>query len=98
MSLATQDRRRVLLTGTALYLSDVLATSYNAVKDTAVYPGDQVAVFGAGPIGQMAGVFALGEGAKVGLYAWRPGQGAPMRSPADLALQAYYSPLLLVSG
>ncbi|KAI9150382.1 S-(hydroxymethyl)glutathione dehydrogenase [Paramyrothecium foliicola] len=47
-----------------LYLSDVLATSYNAVKDTAVYPDDVVAVFGAGPIGQMAGVFALGEGAK----------------------------------
>jgi len=47
----------------ALYLSDVLATSYNAVKDTAVYPKDQVAIFGAGPIGQMAGVFALGEGA-----------------------------------
>ncbi|KAG4217468.1 hypothetical protein PC116_g34051, partial [Phytophthora cactorum] len=34
----------------ALYLSDVLATSYNAVHDTAVYPGDQVAIFGAGPI------------------------------------------------
>ncbi|ERS95639.1 hypothetical protein HMPREF1624_07713 [Sporothrix schenckii ATCC 58251] len=48
----------------ALYLSDVLATSYNAVKDTAVYPNDQVAIFGAGPIGQMAGVFALNEGAK----------------------------------
>lgn len=47
----------------ALYLSDVLATSYNAVKDTAVYEKDQVAIFGAGPIGQMAGVFALGEGA-----------------------------------
>ncbi|KFA81965.1 hypothetical protein S40288_04383 [Stachybotrys chartarum IBT 40288] len=48
----------------ALYLSDVLATSYHGVKDTAVYPGDEVAIFGAGPIGQMAGVFALGEGAK----------------------------------
>jgi threonine dehydrogenase-like Zn-dependent dehydrogenase len=48
----------------ALYLSDVLATSYNCVKDTAVYPNDEVAIFGAGPIGQMAGVFALGEGAK----------------------------------
>ncbi|CAK7228763.1 hypothetical protein SEUCBS140593_007021 [Sporothrix eucalyptigena] len=48
----------------ALYLSDVLATSYNAVKDTAVYPDDQVAIFGAGPIGHMAGVFALNEGAK----------------------------------
>ncbi|KAI0197919.1 GroES-like protein [Astrocystis sublimbata] len=47
----------------ALYLSDVLATSYNAVHDTAVYPGDQVAVFGAGPIGQMAGVFAAKAGA-----------------------------------
>jgi len=33
------------------------------VKDTAVYPNDQVAIFGAGPIGQMAGVYALGEGA-----------------------------------
>ncbi|KIH90984.1 hypothetical protein SPBR_00525 [Sporothrix brasiliensis 5110] len=48
----------------ALYLSDVLATSYNAVKDTAVYPDDQVAIFGGGPIGQMAGIFALNEGAK----------------------------------
>jgi len=47
-----------------LFLSDVLATSYNAVKDTAVYPDDTVAIFGAGPIGQMAGVFALKEGAK----------------------------------
>lgn len=48
---------------TALYLSDVLCTSYHAVKDTAVYQGDEVAIFGAGPIGQMAGVFALEEGA-----------------------------------
>ncbi|KAI1204420.1 GroES-like protein [Annulohypoxylon truncatum] len=47
----------------ALYLSDVLATSYNAVHDTAVYPGDQVAIFGAGPIGQMAGIFAVKAGA-----------------------------------
>ncbi|KAI0846959.1 GroES-like protein [Daldinia vernicosa] len=47
----------------ALYLSDVLATSYNAVHDTAVYPGDQVAIFGAGPIGQMAGTFAIKAGA-----------------------------------
>jgi threonine dehydrogenase-like Zn-dependent dehydrogenase len=51
------------LTPIALYLSDVLSTSYNAVKDTAVYPNDQVAIFGAGPIGQMAGIFALREGA-----------------------------------
>lgn len=47
----------------ALWLSDVLPTAYNAVKDTAVYPGDVVAIFGAGPVGQMAGVFAVGEGA-----------------------------------
>jgi len=47
----------------ALFLSDVLPTAYNAVKDTAVYPNDSVAIFGAGPIGQMAGVYALGEGA-----------------------------------
>jgi threonine dehydrogenase-like Zn-dependent dehydrogenase len=30
----------------ALYLSDVLCTSYNAVVDTAVYKGDVVAIFG----------------------------------------------------
>jgi threonine dehydrogenase-like Zn-dependent dehydrogenase len=48
----------------ALYLSDVLVTSYNCVKDTAVYEGDDVAIFGAGPIGHMAGVFAVREGAK----------------------------------
>lgn len=47
----------------ALYLSDVLATSYNCVKDTAVYKGDAVAIWGAGPIGQMAGIFAVNEGA-----------------------------------
>jgi len=28
-----------------------------------VYPNDQVAIFGAGPIGQMAGIFAVNEGA-----------------------------------
>jgi len=47
----------------ALYLSDTLPTAYNAVKDTAVYPDDQVAIFGAGSIGQMAASYALGEGA-----------------------------------
>ena len=47
----------------ALYLSDVLATSYNAVHDTAVHPDDNVAVFGAGPVGQMAGVFAAAASA-----------------------------------
>jgi len=47
----------------ALYLSDTLPTAYNAVKDTAVYPNDRVAIFGAGSIGQMAGFYAIGEGA-----------------------------------
>jgi threonine dehydrogenase-like Zn-dependent dehydrogenase len=31
-----------------LYLSDVLATSWNCVVDTAVYKGDVVAIWGAG--------------------------------------------------
>src|ERR1700712_5425219 len=47
----------------ALYLSDVLCTSYNCVKDTAVYKGDNVAIFGCGPVGQMCGIFAVMEGA-----------------------------------
>ncbi|ATY67142.1 S-(hydroxymethyl)glutathione dehydrogenase [Cordyceps militaris] len=47
-----------------LFLSDVLATSYHCVVDTGVEKDDSVAIFGAGPIGQMAGVFALEQGAK----------------------------------
>lgn len=47
----------------ALYLSDVLCTSYHCVVDTGVEKGDSVAIFGAGPIGQMAGAFALDKGA-----------------------------------
>lgn len=46
-----------------MFLSDVLATSYHCVVDTGVEKGDSVAIFGAGPIGQMAGVFALEKGA-----------------------------------
>lgn len=56
----------------ALYLSDVLATSYNCVKDTAVYKGDEVAIWGAGPIGQMAGVFAVNEGASKVIFVDEP--------------------------
>jgi threonine dehydrogenase-like Zn-dependent dehydrogenase len=52
----------------ALYLSDVLPTSYNCVKDTVVHEGDIVAIFGAGPIGQMVGVFALQDGAAKVVY------------------------------
>lgn len=47
-----------------LYLSDVLGTSWNAVVDTGVEKGDTVAVWGAGPVGQMAAEFAFVNGAK----------------------------------
>ncbi|GAD97631.1 glutathione-dependent formaldehyde dehydrogenase [Paecilomyces variotii No. 5] len=46
-----------------LYLSDVLCTSWNAVVDTGVKKGDSVAIWGAGPVGQMAAEFALVNGA-----------------------------------
>lgn len=46
-----------------LYLSDVLCTSWHAVVDTGVKKGDVVAIWGAGPIGQMAADFALLNGA-----------------------------------
>lgn len=46
-----------------LYLSDVIATSWNCVVDTGVKEGDVVAVWGAGPIGQMAAEFAFLNGA-----------------------------------
>jgi len=42
-----------------LYLSDVLSTSWNCVVDTGVNEGDVVAIWGAGPIGQMCADFAL---------------------------------------
>ncbi|PTB52202.1 hypothetical protein M431DRAFT_90781 [Trichoderma harzianum CBS 226.95] len=47
-----------------LYLLDVLCTSWNAVVDTGVQPGDTVAVWGGGPVGQMAVEFAVVNGAK----------------------------------
>lgn len=47
-----------------LYLSDVIATSWNCVVDTVVYEGDVVAIWGAGPIGQMCADFAFLRGAK----------------------------------
>jgi len=42
-----------------LYLSDVISTSWNCVVDTGVSEGDVVAIWGAGPIGQMCAEFAL---------------------------------------
>ncbi|PMD62736.1 GroES-like protein [Hyaloscypha bicolor E] len=46
-----------------LYLSDVLCTSWNCVVDTGVEKGDVVAIWGAGPIGQMCAEFAFINGA-----------------------------------
>lgn len=48
----------------ALYLSDVLPTSYNCVVDTGVFEGDTVGVWGLGPIGQCAVKWAFLKGAK----------------------------------
>ena len=47
----------------ALYLSDVLATSWNCVVDTGVKEGDVVAIWGAGPIGQMCAQMSFMNGA-----------------------------------
>lgn len=46
-----------------LYLSDVLATSWNCVVDTGVKEGDVVAIWGAGPIGQMCAQMSFMNGA-----------------------------------
>ena len=48
----------------ALYLSDVLATSWNCVVDTGVKEGDVVAIWGAGPIGTMCAEMSFTNGAK----------------------------------
>lgn len=47
-----------------LYLSDVLATSWNCVVDTGVKKDDVVAIWGAGPIGQMCAEMSFTNGAK----------------------------------
>ncbi|QIW97924.1 hypothetical protein AMS68_003442 [Peltaster fructicola] len=47
-----------------LYLSDVICTSWNCVVDTGVKKDDVVAIWGAGPIGQMCSDFAFLNGAK----------------------------------
>ncbi|KAF2723156.1 GroES-like protein [Polychaeton citri CBS 116435] len=46
-----------------LYLSDVISTSWNCVVDTGVKEGDIVAIWGAGPIGQMCAEFSFINGA-----------------------------------
>ncbi|KAK3708784.1 hypothetical protein LTR37_011305 [Vermiconidia calcicola] len=47
-----------------LFLSDVVPTSWNCVVDTGVKEGDVVAIWGAGPIGQMCADFSFMNGAK----------------------------------
>jgi threonine dehydrogenase-like Zn-dependent dehydrogenase len=47
-----------------LFLSDVLATSWNCVVDTGVKEGDVVAIWGSGPIGQMCAEMSFMNGAK----------------------------------
>ncbi|KAF8882953.1 GroES-like protein [Infundibulicybe gibba] len=47
----------------ALYLSDILPTSYHSVVDTGVEKGDVVGIWGLGPIGQCAARWALLKGA-----------------------------------
>ncbi|KAJ6000879.1 hypothetical protein N7481_001288 [Penicillium waksmanii] len=47
----------------ALYLSDVVATSWHCVVDTGVKEGDVVGIWGAGPIGQMCAEFSFFHGA-----------------------------------
>ncbi|KFY78903.1 hypothetical protein V499_02029 [Pseudogymnoascus sp. VKM F-103] len=46
-----------------LYLSDVVCTSWNCVVDTGVKKGDVVAIWGAGPVGQMCAEFSFINGA-----------------------------------
>lgn len=48
----------------AIYLSDVLPTSYHAVVDTGVQEGDVVGIWGLGPIGQCVARWAKLKGAK----------------------------------
>jgi threonine dehydrogenase-like Zn-dependent dehydrogenase len=52
-------------TRAGLYLSDVLPTSYHSVCDTGVSEGDAVAIWGLGPIGFMACIWAFKKGARL---------------------------------
>lgn len=47
-----------------LFLSDILPTGYQAVLNAGVGPGSSVAIFGAGPVGQMAAASAKMLGAE----------------------------------
>lgn len=47
-----------------LFLSDILPTGYQAALNAGIKPGDQVAIFGAGPVGYMAAACARLLGAE----------------------------------
>ena len=47
-----------------LFLSDILPTGYQAVLNAGVGPGSSLAIFGAGPVGQMAAACARMLGAE----------------------------------
>lgn len=47
----------------ALYLSDVLCTSYHAVVSSGLQKGETVAIWGLGPIGLMAAYYCFQKGA-----------------------------------
>jgi len=48
----------------ALYLSDVLSTSFHCVEDTGVKEGDAVGIWGAGPIGFFVAQWCILKGAR----------------------------------
>ncbi|GAA6059613.1 hypothetical protein JCM10212_005112 [Sporobolomyces blumeae] len=48
----------------ALYVSDILVTSFHQVEDTGVKEGDLVAIWGVGPIGLMCAKWSLLKGAQ----------------------------------
>jgi threonine dehydrogenase-like Zn-dependent dehydrogenase len=64
-----------LLDEQVLFLSDILPTGYMAAKNCAIKPGDTVAVWGCGPVGQFAikSAYLLGAGRVIAIDA------APMR-------------------
>jgi threonine dehydrogenase-like Zn-dependent dehydrogenase len=70
-----------------LFLSDVLPTAWQAVDYAAIPAGGTVAVFGLGPIGQMAARIALHQGGGQGVRRRRRTRaardGAPPRDRAD---------------
>ena len=55
---AGADEERVL------FVSDILPTGWMAAENCSIRAGDTVAVFGAGPVGQLAAISAIAQGAE----------------------------------